>query len=143
MKRLILIVLVCAPMMMMAQGRDGGATKPGAQGTSEVDMTGNRFIYAEIVLTTGAGTASARVEFGSNFKDILADKEAVVKMEALKAKRYTSAVDAINALNSEGFKVVTSFTTTTRQGSEAHIIMEKPNLPQGSTQPVRSTRGGK
>ena len=143
MKRLILIALVCAPMMMMAQDRDGGATKPGAQNGTELDLTANRYVYAEIVMTAGAGVTSARIEFGNNYKEILADKSAVVKMEALKAKRYTSAIDALNAMNSAGFKVVSSFTLDTRQGTEAHLIMEKPNLPQGSTKPVRNVRGGK
>ncbi|MCB0762652.1 MAG: hypothetical protein KDC12_14080 [Flavobacteriales bacterium] len=142
MKRLILLALICAPMFMAAQGRDTGASKPQAD-VSTVDYSGNRAIYAEVVVTTGQGVASARLEFGTDYKEIITNKEDVVKLEALKAKRYGSAIDALNALNSMGFKVVTSFTVDTRQGTEAHIILEKPNLPAGGVKPGRVGRDGK
>lgn len=142
MKRLILIALVCAPMMMLAQDREGGAVKPGAKNGTEIDVKSNRYIYAEIVVTSGTGVSSSRINFGDNFKTLLADKNDIVQMEALKAKRYPSSIDALNAMNSEGFKVVSSYTTDSRQGTEAHIIMEKVNVAKG-TAPGRPQRSGK
>ena len=122
MKKILILLIITSPLFSMAQV-NGAATKPVAE--NAVTYDNNTHVYAEVVVAYVQGKGNARIELSDSMKDIVTDKENMMKIENLKTARYANGVDALNAMNSQGFQLVSTYTIEARNGIEVHMVMEK------------------
>ncbi len=128
MKRILIIAILCLPISLLAQTK-GAPTKPQVAGT---DYSQNTMMYADIIVSMNQDRATVRLSFGDNYRDMNLSKAEIVKIENIKSMRFGNSVDALNSLNSLGFRYSGSYTVDTRNGSESHIIVEKSTKTSGS-----------
>ncbi|NNE55005.1 MAG: hypothetical protein HKN32_03220 [Flavobacteriales bacterium] len=147
MKRVAILLLLCAPFMMQAQdirkaGQKTKTTKTDTKSktdtkakTSEekvapeqVDksLMANDNVYIELVVSSGNAGANIKLDLGE-YKMVVKDKNLAVALESARAKRYTSAAQALNQLDQLGFEVASTYNLTVRGAQEVHMILKGDN----------------
>ena len=144
MRKILMLMLFVAPLALCAQTKKDPRTKTKEKETKEVVtkekkepftqkavgiMRTNENIYCEIVIGSAGlnGVASIKIVLGANYKQVIQDKMILAGLESAKAVRYNSVVDALNALNAVGFRLVTSYQLDARGAVETHLVMEGEN----------------
>lgn len=151
MKKLMMILLLAAPVALLAQGtKPATPAQPGKPG--EPGKEGARFVpesvFADIIVVTtnsnGNVNTNIRVDFGKEIYDLLTDKDLLQQITAIRSMNFSSVPDAVNYLNSVGFRFVTNYTTNGSLGTDTHILMEKRIVKRGqdpSSTPQRPPQG--
>jgi|GEM_PF-6529571 len=153
MKKTLILLLLCAPMVLFAQtkGKDtGGKSKTSSTDTNtkEKPLTKEQYneqqaqeraakkstkivsewIFVEAVYLSATGPASLKLDL-ANSKDIILDKNTSVGLNNVKSRRFTTVAEFFNVMGSLGFELVTSFVVPLRGQEEIHFVFKGANNP--------------
>lgn len=150
MKKMLILLLLCAPLALFAQTKDKGSKgktttvetkakeKPltkeqynekqererAAKKTAKIE---SEWVFVEVVFQPSVGATSIKLDL-ANAKDIILDKNMSVDLNNAKARRYSSITELFNLMGSIGFEMVTSFPSQTRGLDEIHFVFKGANV---------------
>ena len=153
MKKTLILLLFCAPMVLFAQtrGKDTGGkskTTSADTNTKEKPLTKAQYneqqaqeraakkaakivsewVFVEAVYLSSTGPVSIKLDL-ANSKDVILDKNMSLGLNNVKTRRFTAVAEFFNVMGSLGFELVTSFVVPSRGQEEIHFVFKAANNP--------------
>jgi hypothetical protein len=119
MKKILLFIMLLAPVMTFAQKDAQGGLNKGNSSESSSE------IYLTMSLTEYQGQINVKLDFGKVVTQIVADKMLLLDIEELRKMRFDNVIEAMNTLASYGWELEETYDIETRTGALTFLVFSK------------------
>lgn len=119
MKKILLFIMLLAPVMTFAQKDPQGGLSKGNSSESSSE------VYLTMSLTEFQGQINVKLDFGKVITQIVADKSLLLDIDQLKKMRFDNVIEAMNTLASFGWELEETYAVETRTGALTYLIFSK------------------
>lgn len=140
MKRVLILMLLVVPMMTLAQKPKTVTKQVNSRDAVVKDVPR---VFGEIMMIEQQGRPVVRVIFDSKSGKLIQAKQMRIDMDALRAYRFESVLEAVNTMSAMGWQIGSSYVWEARTGNELHIAVSK-KAPKMLTPDLtlKDTKGG-
>ncbi|MEY3398576.1 MAG: hypothetical protein RL220_1170 [Bacteroidota bacterium] len=139
MKKILMLALFCLPIVAFSQDKSKDTKtkpettapavdpsgRPAGKGTVPAKQYTLETLYGELISTTIQGRTSIRLDFGRESLVNIKDKTVQGEIEELRNTAYGSVADALNYLGAQGFKVISTYNSSSDDNIEIRFVLEK------------------